>query len=73
MEEAYLHPAYVWDCDACGHENFVRAVRMEMDEDDKEALKEEYGVDPDEEGEFLGTPDEVECENCGTEYECRDD
>ena len=73
MEQAYLHPAYVWDCDACGQENFVRAVRVEMTEEDEVAMKEEYGVEPFEEGCFLGTPDEVRCVGCGTEYECSDD
>lgn len=27
-----LHAAFVWDCDDCGRENFVRAMEGELDE-----------------------------------------
>lgn len=32
-----LHGAFVWDCDACGAENFVRAVEGNIDEAAMEA------------------------------------
>ena len=27
-----LHPAFVWDCDDCGRENFVRSIVGEFDD-----------------------------------------
>lgn len=27
-----LHGAFVWDCDECGQENFVRAIEGQIDE-----------------------------------------
>ena len=32
MKEAELHFAYVWDCDCCGVENFVRRITVGEDE-----------------------------------------
>jgi hypothetical protein len=31
--KAELHGAFVWDCDNCGAENFVRAVEGNLDEE----------------------------------------
>ncbi len=32
LESAELHSAFVWDCDACGQENFCRAIEGNIDE-----------------------------------------
>lgn len=32
MQAAELHSAFVFDCDNCGRENFVRAIEAQMDE-----------------------------------------
>ncbi|MEN6507150.1 MAG: hypothetical protein ABFD92_21655 [Planctomycetaceae bacterium] len=29
---AELHPAFVWDCDSCGTENFTRVIEGNLDE-----------------------------------------
>lgn len=29
---AELHGAFCWDCDECGHENFVRGIEAELEE-----------------------------------------
>ncbi len=34
---AELCSAFVWDCEHCGEENFIRAVEGELDEQDIEA------------------------------------
>ena len=73
MNTAFLHPAFVWDCDECGQENFVRAVRIEKTKKELEEMKEAFGIRNDDEGEFLGMPTEVECQRCGKEYVCDDD
>ena len=31
---AELHPAFSWDCDDCGRENFVRCVAVEPESED---------------------------------------
>jgi len=71
--EAYLHPAFVWDCDACGEENFVRAIRIEKTEEEMAEMRSDLGIEEDDDGEFLGMPSGVMCQSCGTEYECADD
>lgn len=66
-----LHNAYVWDCDACGAENFVRAVTVEMTPEDVEAMKERYGGDDEEwqTGNWMSRPDDVTCSKCGAKFE----
>ena len=64
-----LHPAYLWDCDNCGRENLVRPTPAFLDEEEEEDLKEEWGVEPEEEGMFLQVPGEVECKYCQAVYE----
>lgn len=63
-----LHLAFVYDCDNCGKENFVRSIRIEADEDTMQELMEEHGVQPYEIGEYQQAPTTVKCTFCGTEY-----
>jgi len=67
-----LHPAFVWDCDECGRENFVRAVVAEMSEEEEAEAKEYFGYEPWEDGEFLRSPKTVQCEFCGAEFDTLD-
>lgn len=71
MSRAELHAAFAWDCDSCGRENFVRAVTVEMSQEDIEGMIAEHGGDPEDwrTGHWESRPDEVTCQHCGTEYE----
>ena len=64
MRVAHLHPAYSFDCEECGEENFIRCVRPSFSEEEIAELKEELS----EEGEFLLVPSEAICKKCGTKY-----
>lgn len=73
--KAELHSAFVWDCDNCGRENFVRSVTVEMNPDDPEdaeliaIAREESGHLGDVTGFWQMAPDDVTCQHCGAEYE----
>ena len=62
-----LHPAFVWDCEDCGTENFVRAV-SDFAEDVQEKLREEYGVEDYETGSWCMAPSSVTCKYCGSVF-----
>ena len=64
MNAVELHPAHVWDCPECGIENFCRGVVVELDEDGMRHMREEYGIEDAETGDFLMAPEEVVCANC---------
>jgi hypothetical protein len=68
---AELHPAYVWDCDACGTENFCRAVVYEFSPDERAEMAAEHGLDG-VTGEWMSRPDAVQCRQCGKTYDARD-
>ena len=59
-----LRPAYAWDCPECDEENFARAIVPEFSEEELAELREEYGVEAWEEGDFLMMPKKVACTNC---------
>lgn len=65
-----LNVAYVWDCDACGRENFVRAVVVEMTEEDQVEQCVQYGGEPAdwETGQWMTRPEEVTCQHCGATF-----
>lgn len=63
-----LRPAYVWDCPECGKEVFERGLVPEMAEDDRQAVREEMGVQPWEEGCIMAMPETVRCPHCGAEF-----
>lgn len=81
---AELHPAFVWDCDGCGQENFCRGIDGQVDIDLLEMNEEhvaEYvasdewtqGDDDHCETQFLIqqvvlTPKTVKCYSCGSEF-----
>lgn len=68
VHSVVLRPAYAWDCPICGREHFARGVVPEMSPEDLEALREEYGVQPWEEGDFVESPDQVECPHCKASF-----
>lgn len=65
-----LHCAYVWTCEECGRDSFVRAVIVEMSEEDARGMMEAHGGEPDDwkTGMLMTRPDEVTCDHCGLAY-----
>jgi hypothetical protein len=66
-----LRPAFTWDCDDCGQENFVRGVVPEMSEEDHKFMMEEHGLMPWECGDFITNPAIVTCCHCQTEFKAK--
>lgn len=66
-----LKPAFMWDCEECGRENFARAIVPEMSEAERQELRDEHGIEPDELGEMLVMPEFVTCTSCGTEFQSK--
>jgi DNA-directed RNA polymerase subunit RPC12/RpoP len=63
-----LRLAYAWDCPDCGREVFERGIVPEMAPEDLAKLREEHGVEPWMEGDFLLAPEEVKCPHCGSRF-----
>jgi uncharacterized protein with PIN domain len=63
-----LRPAHVWDCDACGRENFVRNVIPSFSDDEEDEMRQLMEVSPDEDGLITMIPDQVKCPHCGAEF-----
>lgn len=81
MTTVELSPAYVWDCERCGRENFQRCVSVRLDpEDDADAdvIRAHHGLDPHDPipdglmGAFQTRPDRVTCRHCNTEFKAAD-
>lgn len=68
MDTVELRPAFMWDCEECGRENFTRAIVPEMSVEDLAELKEDHGIEENETGEFLMMPKRVTCPDCGNEF-----
>jgi hypothetical protein len=73
MKKVELHSAYVWDCDECGTENFVRAVTIDLNPDDEEDAKAIEALYPEGVPEGAGVkamtcPNRVVCKHCKTEF-----
>ena len=69
MDKVELHPAYQWDCPECGKENFARGVVPEMSEDDLAEMRDDFGVQPWELGQFMLMPEVVQCKHCEFGFE----
>jgi len=52
-----LHNAFVWDCESCGRENFVRAVTTKLDVQGLGSI-----------GQWVTRPDTVRCTHCSATY-----
>lgn len=69
MDTVELHTAFMWDCNECGTENFERAIRPELSEEEIQEMREDFDLQEGEEGFFLMAPKEVVCSTCGTKYQ----
>lgn len=69
-ERVELRPAWAWDCDRCGRENFTRAVVPCSLEG---VLPDGFDASDFEGGEWVTKPDVVECEHCGLRSVVEDD
>lgn len=68
-ERVELRPAYAWDCPECGREHFVRAIVPEMSPEEIKELRDGFGLEPWETGDFLCAPERVTCTHCQIEFE----
>lgn len=64
-----MRPAYAWDCEECGRENFERGLLRDLSEDDLCELREEHGIQPWEAGDFVVMPESVKCPHCGAVFQ----
>lgn len=69
MAKVELKPAFTWDCESCGRENFTRGVCPEMDDESQTEMRLEHGIDPDEDGRWMMMPTQVTCARCGACFE----
>lgn len=78
LPKVEIHQAFVWTCDECGRDSFVRAIHTpdsvvvesmcEQDGIEKyeaEAILEESGLT----GQWCMAPSVVKCPHCGCQYE----
>jgi hypothetical protein len=63
-----LHPAFVWDCDDCGRENFERSIVGDFDEETLQQMRDEHGIQPWEAGDLHTAPTVVTCRHCGSVF-----
>lgn len=68
---ATMFPAFMWDCDECGTENFARSFVPELTESEREEFMHESGIDPDSEGIVLAMPERVTCSRCEITFETK--
>jgi hypothetical protein len=69
MRKLELHIAYTWDCESCGRENFCRAVRPSLAQDEIDEMRLEHGIEEEDQGEWMMAPATVTCEHCLANYE----
>lgn len=63
-ETVELHDAFFFICPNCGKENYKRGIVAEMSEEEESKIKEQMGIDPWQEGQFVMAPDKVSCKKC---------
>lgn len=82
MSIAVLRPAYCWDCESCGRQNFQRCVSVMLDPDvpeDAEQLRFMHDLGPDEPlgpaaaGIWQTSPVTVTCAHCGATFKAAHD
>jgi len=74
MQEVELHAAWMFDCDNCGKENFVRAIVPEtLDDDERAEVLDMMGIEDTDEYFPTLVPMEVVCKYCGTPFETNTD
>ncbi|HWB00590.1 MAG TPA: hypothetical protein VG713_18985 [Pirellulales bacterium] len=72
MADVELRPAFAWDCESCGRENFARTVVADLLPEDLDVLKQEHGVEAWETGDFVSMPKVVVCQFCDARFGTRD-
>lgn len=73
MKTASLTVVYEWTCDACGTLNITRPVTCEFTDEDKDEIRAEHGIDPDEQGDLVMMPTTVKCKSCAERFKARED
>lgn len=68
MIEIELHHAYMFDCNHCGRENYVRPIHRELDLEEATTLKDKYNIDQESIGRFEIVPDYVQCHHCHAKF-----
>lgn len=69
-----LHDVYRWVCPFCSAINHTEPVMQSLTDDDKKAIAEEQGIDPDSmDGEWFAKPTEVTCRKCDRVYDVFED
>lgn len=69
MNDAILFPAYHWECQECGCDNFEKGYIPELDDDQLQELKEEMGMEDSTADYIVGMPEEVTCQFCDKTYQ----
>ncbi len=77
-----IHPAYRWDCEECGRENFGRMVTAQLPDEELEKIMRSDGVldahqsladlPPGVKYDLITIPEIVKCGHCGAEFETVD-
>lgn len=71
MNTVELRPAYAWDCEKCGRENFARGIVVELSEEEMAEMRDDHGVQPWEEGNWMMMPTTVTCVQCLTLFDTK--
>ena len=73
MQSVELHHAYMFTCEHCGTDQFIRGIIPEMSEQEKIELRLDFGLQPWEEGEFTVKPETVTCGTCNHSFIVEDE
>ena len=72
MESVELRLAFEWTCDACGRDQFSRAVIVELDPEEVVSIRERHGMVAGEGFHFITKPETVQCKDCKRIYRTTD-
>lgn len=64
-ERVELHDAFFFICPECGKTGWVKALRAEMSEEEKQEMQDQMGGP----GCMMMAPNSVKCERCKMEFE----
>jgi hypothetical protein len=68
MMSVELRPAYAWDCDECGRENFSNGIVAELSNEERDELRIEHGLEEATTGDWMMMPKQVTCVYCGSTF-----
>jgi hypothetical protein len=71
MTTVELHMAFLWTCDDCGRDNFVRGVTVAPEAIDPDELPGDVAewLDAGGDGGWMSAPDRVTCEHCRATFD----